>query len=196
MLIAVSPSRVDGVGCGTLTYALSGKLNRDPYLLFKTHPCSHGLSEQACREIAAAAEVLVVEPGQTIHQRHQAMTDVFLIVHGRLKQDVYDVQGKVLVSRHQVAGGQFGALSAALGEPMPIDSVAADPSTLLRFDYSRCLELTKKYDQFRLNWLRILATSIKSNLFQDRSPVRARMIGLFHQSHETRPLTKQLLERL
>ncbi|MEE2826415.1 MAG: cyclic nucleotide-binding and patatin-like phospholipase domain-containing protein [Planctomycetota bacterium] len=196
MLTADSPSRVDGIGCGPLTSALSGKLNRDPYLLFKTHPCSHGLSEQACQEIASAAEVLVVEPGHAIHQRDQAMTDVFLIVHGRLKQDVYDVQGKVLLSRYQVAGGQFGALSAALGEPMPIDSVAEDPSTLLRFDYSRCLELTKKHDRFRLNWLRILATSIKSNLFQDRSPIRPRMIGLFHQSAETRPLTKQLLGRL
>ena len=94
------------------------------------------------------------------------MTSVFLIVHGRLKQDVYDVQGKALMTRYQVAGGQFGGIAAALGEPMPIDGVAADPSTLLRFDYSRCLELTKRHDQFRLNWLWILATAIKSNLFQ------------------------------
>ncbi len=179
-----------------MTYAPSGKLNRDPYLLFKTHPCSHGLSEQACREIADAAEVVVAEPGHAIHRRDQPMTAVFLIVHGRLKQDVFDVQGKALLTRYQIAGGQFGGLSAALGEPMPIDCVAADPSTLLRFDYARCLELTKKYDQFLLNWLRILATSIKANLFQDRPPVRARMIALFHQSPDTRQLTTQLLKRL
>ncbi|MEE2781421.1 MAG: cyclic nucleotide-binding and patatin-like phospholipase domain-containing protein [Planctomycetota bacterium] len=171
-------------------------MNRDPYLLFKTHPCSHGLSEQACREIADAAEVVVAEPGHAIHRRDQPMTAVFLIVHGRLKQDVFDVQGKALLTRYQIAGGQFGGLSAALGEPMPIDCVAADPSTLLRFDYARCLELTKKYDQFLLNWLRILATSIKANLFQDRPPVRARMIALFHQSPDTRQLTTQLLKRL
>jgi predicted acylesterase/phospholipase RssA/CRP-like cAMP-binding protein len=179
-----------------LTYAPSDKLNRDPYLLLKTHPCSHGLSDQACREIAEAAEVVVAETGQAIHRRDQPMTDVFLIVHGRLKQDVYDVQGKDLLTHYQVAGGQFGGISAALGEPMPIDCVAADPSTLLRFNYSRCLELTKKYDQFRLNWLRILATSIKSNLFRDRSPVRSRMIAFFHQSSQTRQLTTQLLQRL
>ena len=179
-----------------MTYAPSDKLNRDPYLLLKTHPCSHGLSDQACREIAEAAEVVVAETGQAIHRRDQPMTDVFLIVHGRLKQDVYDVQGKDLLTHYQVAGGQFGGISAALGEPMPIDCVAADPSTLLRFNYSRCLELTKKYDQFRLNWLRILATSIKSNLFRDRSPVRSRMIAFFHQSSQTRQLTTQLLQRL
>lgn len=171
-------------------------MNRDPYLLFKTHPCSHGLSEQACREIAAAAEVVVAEPGQAIHQRDQPMTAVFLVVHGRLKQDVFNMQGKTLLTRYQIAGGQFGGLSAALGEPIPIDCVAVDPSTLLRFDYSRCLELTKKYQQFLLNWLRILANSIRSNLFQDRSPVRARIVALFHQSPETRPLTAQLLEKL
>ncbi|MDG2407725.1 MAG: cyclic nucleotide-binding and patatin-like phospholipase domain-containing protein [Pirellulales bacterium] len=165
-------------------------------MLFKTHPCSHGLSEQACREIADAAEVVVAEPGQAIHRRDQPMTSVFLIVHGRLKQDVYDVQGKPLMTRYQVAGGQFGGIAAALGEPVPIDGVAADPSTLLRFDYSRCLELTKRHDQFRLNWLRILATAIKSNLFQDRSPVRSRMVAFFHQSSETRQLTTQLLQRL
>ncbi|MCH2180937.1 MAG: patatin-like phospholipase family protein [Mariniblastus sp.] len=171
-------------------------MNRDPYLLLKTHPVSHGLSEEACREIAAAAEVVVAEPGQPIHRRDQPMTVVFLIVHGRLKQDVYDVQGKVLLTRYQIAGGQYGGLSAAIGESMPIDCVAADPSTLLRFDYERCLELTKKYDQFRLNWLRILATAIKRNLFQDRSPVRPHMIALFHASPETRQLTTQLLGRL
>ncbi len=165
-------------------------------MLLKTHPCSHGLSDQACREIAEAAEVVVAETGQAIHRRDQPMTDVFLIVHGRLKQDFYDVQGKDLLTHYQVAGGQFGGISAALGEPMPIDCVAADPSTLLRFNYSRCLELTKKYDQFRMNWLRILATSIKSNLFRDRSPVRSRMIAFFHQSSQTRQLTTQLLQRL
>ena len=171
-------------------------MNRDPYLLFKTHPCSHGLSEQACREIADAAEVVVADPGQAIHRRNEPMTAVFLIVHGRLKQDVYDVQGRVVLTRYQIAGAQFGGISAALGEPMPIDCVASDPSTLLRFDYASCLELTKRHDQFQLNWLRILANSIKTNLFHDRSPVRARMVAFFHQSSNTRPLTTQLLERL
>lgn len=171
-------------------------MNRDSYLLFKAHPCSRGLSEQACREIADAAEVVIAQPGDFINRRGQPTTSVFLIVHGRLKQDVFDVQSKVILTRYQTAGGQFGGISAALGEPMPVDCVAEDPSTLLRFDYLTCLGLTKKYDQFRLNWLRILATAIKKTLFQDRSPVRPQLVAIFHQSPATRGLTTQILERL
>ena len=93
------------------------------------------------------------------------MTSVYLIVHGRLKQEVFDVQGKVIMTRYQTAGGQYGGVSAALAEPLPLECLAEDPSTLLKFDYLQCLELAKKYEQFRLNWLRILATAIKKTLF-------------------------------
>ena len=109
-------------------------------MLFKTHPCSRGLSEPACREIADAAEVVILQPADFVNRRDQPATSVFLIVHGRLKQEVFDVQGKVIMTRYQKAGGQYGGISAAVGEPMPVDCVAEDPSTLLRFDYLKCQE--------------------------------------------------------
>ncbi len=171
-------------------------LNKDSHLLFKTHPCSRGLSEQACCEIADAAEVVIAQPGDLISRRDQPMTSVYLIVHGRLKQEVFDVQGKVITTRYQTAGGQYGGLSAALAEPLPLECLAEDPSTLLKFDYLQCLELAKKYEQFRLNWLRILATAVKTALFQDRTPVRQQLVAIFHQSSATRGLTTRILERL
>ena len=88
----------------------------DKILLFKLHPCSSGLGDDALEEIADAAEIVRCEAGHVICQVDEPVSSVYLIVHGRLRLRLFDIQGRVAMQRFQSAGGQFGGLSAVLAE--------------------------------------------------------------------------------
>lgn len=168
----------------------------DKYLLLKTHPCSYGLSSKALREIADTAELVRCEPGQFVHHAREQVKSVFLIIHGRLKLTALDGNDNVILQRFHTTGGQFGGLAAALTEPSQVDCVAEDPTTLLRLDYQAGLELTRKYGVFRRNMTQILADSLKQTLLSNRRPNPKKLVALFHQSNETRNLSRALLTRL
>ncbi len=164
--------------------------------LLKLHPCSRGLSGEALRDIAEATELIRCQPGDYVHRSDESVTSIFLIIHGRLRITLVDVNGHVIIQRYQSAGDQFGGISAALGEPVPMECVAEDPSALLKFDYKRGLELTKKYDVFRINFMKVMAESVKRAIFNDRLPAKPQLIAFFHQSDQTRGVTHKLLLRL
>jgi NTE family protein len=168
----------------------------DKVLLFKLHPCSSGLGDDALEEIAGAAEIVRYESGYVICDVDKPVSSVYLIVHGRLRLRLFDTQGRVVMQRFQSAGGQFGGLSAALAEPMPVNCTAEDPSVLLRFDYAKSLELTKKYDAFRSNFTRLISASVKQALFNEKTSARPRLIAFFHQSDTTRVVSSKILQRL
>jgi NTE family protein len=168
----------------------------DRVLQFKRHPCSRGLSDEAIEEIAQAAETIRCESGDAICRADEPVTSVYLIIHGRLRLNIVDVHGKVVVQRFQSAGGQFGGIAAALGEPAPVNCIAEDPTVLLRIDYRAASELTKKYDVFRANYTRLVAGSVKQMLFNDKVPVQPSVVTFFHQSDETRVVCRTLLNRL
>ena len=166
------------------------------HLLLKMHPCSRDLSEEALREIAESMELIRCPSGHIVHRADEPVTSVYLIVHGRLRVAAVDVQGNTVMQRYIQAGDQFGGLAAALAEPSPIVCVAEDPSTLLRIDYAEGMELTKKYDVFRINFTRILADSVKRTIFNDRLPSRPQTIAFLHQSDDTRIVSHMLLRRM
>ena len=103
--------------------------------LLKLHPCAHGLTDEALREIVESAGLLCCRPGDCIHRANDPVTSVYLIIHGRLLTKVIDTQGNIILKRFQSAGEQFGGLSAALAEPVPMECSVEGP--LLRFDYTR-----------------------------------------------------------
>ena len=164
--------------------------------LFRLHPCSRGLNDEAVRKIAEAAELIRCRPGECVHRVNDPITSVYLIIHGRLKTNVVDTNGNVIIQRFQMTGDQFGGLAAALAEPTPMECIAEDPSTLLRFDYQTGLELTKKYDVFRVNFTRVMAGSVKRMVFNDRLPSPPRMVAFLHQSDETRHVSEKLIRRI
>lgn len=164
--------------------------------LFRLHPCARGLSDEAVQEIAESAEVLHCRPGDYVQKVGEHATSIYLIIHGRMRVAMLDIQGNLVLQRYQSAGDQFGGLAAALAEPVPMECVAEDPSTLLKFEYSRSQELAKKYDAFRVNFLRAMADTIKHTLFNDRMPTRPHLVAFFHQSDETRIVTQRLFRRL
>jgi NTE family protein len=164
--------------------------------LLKLHPCSRGLSEDALQEIAESAELIQCSPGAYVHRTGEPVTAIYLVIHGRIRVSVVDLQGRKIMDRYQGAGGQFGGVAAALAEPSPVECVAQDPSTLLKIDYRKCLELTKKHDVFRVNFARTMAESVKNSIFNDRLPNRPRIVAFFHQADGTRIVSQKLFRRL
>ena len=171
-------------------------MTENKLLLLKMHGCAIGLSEEALKEIAEASELLRCKTGDYIHHANQKIHSVFLIIHGRLKFSMVDVQGNVILERHQTAGGQFGAIGAALSEPTEVDAIAQEPTTLLRIDYSTAFELTKKYDQFRKNFTKLIADQARGFLYQNKYRNRPAIVSIVHEAPASRPLTLSLINRL
>jgi NTE family protein len=168
----------------------------DKFLLLKIHGCANGLADEVIHEIAQACELVRCQSGEVLHRANQPFHSVYLIVHGRIRQSLIDIQGNVAMERQQTAGGQIGALAAALGEPSPIELVAEEPTTLLKLGYPRIVELTKKHDLFREKFSRMVAETMRDVLLKDRRRKKPGIVAIFHQSSVTRPLTRRLLERL
>ena len=126
----------------------------DKLLLFKSHECSKGLSNEALKEISDAAELVQFDSGEYLHRANEPMTSVYLVVHGRLRQALVDMHGNDLLLRFLTCGMQFGALGAAQAEPIPVNVVAQEPSALLKLDFQKVLEFTRKHATFGLNLTR------------------------------------------
>ncbi len=171
-------------------------MTEDKFLLLKMHGCSDGLSDEVVREIADECELIKFDSGEYLHQANQSFHSIFLLIHGRIKQSLIDTQGNVMLQRFQTAGGQIGVMAAALGEPQPINIVAEEPTTVLRLNYQKALELTKQHEVFRANFSRIVADSVRNLLLKDRRQKKPARVAIFHQSPVSRSLTRILIKRL
>ncbi|WDI41995.1 patatin-like phospholipase family protein [Bremerella sp. P1] len=93
-------------------------------------------------------------------------------------------------------GESIGLIWAAMSEPLPMSAVAVEPSTVLMLDYEKALELTAQSPELRSHWNQKLAGSIRSHLIGDSKISDTSIVVVFHQSEQTRPLTKRLINRL
>jgi CRP-like cAMP-binding protein len=164
--------------------------------LLKLHPCAWGLSEETLTEVASAMELIRCHPGDVVHRPGDVISAIYLVIHGRLKTTLLDMNGRAVMQRFQTAGGQFGGVAAALNEPSPMECLAEDPSTLLKIDYVKSLELTKKHDAFRINFAWAMAESVKRIVFNDRLPSRPKLVAFMHQDEATRVVSQKLYGRL
>jgi predicted acylesterase/phospholipase RssA/CRP-like cAMP-binding protein len=168
----------------------------DKFLLLKMHPCTSGLNDEAIREIANEAELLRFESGDVVHRPNEIVTSLDFIVAGRLNISFIDKQGNLTAQRYQTAGGQYGILSAALGEPSGVKCVAEDPTSLLRIDFQVVLSLTKTHEIFRLNLLRMTADGIRQLLYKGKHLSKPHLVAIFHEKPETRELSRRVIQRL
>jgi NTE family protein len=175
---------------------LGVSITTDKLLLFRSHECSKGLDDDAQKEICDAAELVQLDSGEYLHRSNQAMTSVFLIVHGRLKQSLIDMYGNVLLQRFLTRGSQFGALGAAQTESMAVDVIAVEPSAALKIDFETTRRFTRTHEAFGLNLTRSIANMVRQVLMSDRRPKKPAVVTVFHESQASRPLTRRLIRRL
>ena len=171
-------------------------MSDDKFHFLKMHDCSTGLEDEAMQEISDHAELVRYEPGEVIHPFDQVLETVYLVVQGRVKATAYNMNGQETMQRILSRGNQFGGLAAALGEPLPLTVVSHGHSALLKFHYQDALQLTLKHPKFRENMARMVAQDAKKLVFGHKERKKPYLVALFHESPDSRELTRRLLERL
>jgi len=168
----------------------------DKIQLLKLHPVTQGLNDEAVAEIARAAEIVRCEAGHVLCHPNASVTSIYLVIHGRLKLELMDLHGRVVVTRFQGRGGQIGGVAASLGEPQPFICSSEVPSTLLRLDYSTALGLAHKHEAFRANYAHLMAESVRQAIFHEKTARPPRISAFFHLSSATRVVSRTAMERL
>jgi len=171
-------------------------ITEDKLLLFRSHECSRGLSDEALQEISGAAELVQLDSGDYLHHANEVVSSVYLIVHGRLEQSIVDLHGHVLFQRSLLPGSQFGVLAVVQADPVPVDVIAVEPSVALKLDAETTLRFTRKHETFGLNLTHSISNMVRQVLMYDRQLKKPSLVTLFHESQQSRSLTRRLIQRL
>lgn len=164
--------------------------------LLKLHEYFRGASDDALREVAAAARVTHHQAGEVVHEANAPLATVGFVLRGRLKAVRVDARGGESLFRMIDRGEQFGMMVGALAEPVPVRVVALEPTKVLSLAYDEAMDLTFRHPDLRRLWLSSFAGSLKRHFF-GAAPKRAPMVlALVHETPATRPLTGRLIDRL
>ena len=159
-------------------------------------PWTKGISEQAIAEIIDASEFLEVAEGEIIHRARETMTSVYFVTRGRLWESFSDLFGKKVLERPMVRGACLGMFSVAQPEDCRVDIKATEPTSLLKLSFDELLRLTAKYRVFQMSLYRLASDEVRQVVNVDRKRKQPLTVGVIHQSRESRPLTRMLVERL
>jgi predicted acylesterase/phospholipase RssA/CRP-like cAMP-binding protein len=170
--------------------------HEENFIHLKRHPCSNGLSDDQIRTIAEATELVHVEPEAYVHRANQTVSAIHLVVQGGLKATIQDSHGAQTEMRSLRRGSQFGVLAGARIEPIPLNLIASEPSTLLRLDYQKMLEFAAKFPPFQLSLFRLVGDEVRKQLSIDRILERPPVVTVVHHTPHSRPLTPSLIRRL
>lgn len=164
--------------------------------LFRLHPASDGLDHEALSEISSALELVRFESGEYVLQGNEVATAVYLIVRGRLRVKFLGSDGGTIMERALFPGDQFGSVAAVMGESALLECIAVDPSTVLKLEYRKGIELCRRYPPLRNNFVQLVARSVKNAIIGENPQNRPRTAGFFHQSSITRQISARLFDRL
>jgi CRP-like cAMP-binding protein len=87
-----------------------------------------GISDAACRELAARALTRVYDPGDTLFSAGASARGLYVIVRGRVRV-VRDAGGRRHVLHEEGPGGTLGEVPLFEGGGYPATAVAAEPTT-------------------------------------------------------------------
>lgn len=164
--------------------------------LLKLHEYFRGASDDALREVVAAARVTHHPAGEVVHEANAPVATVGFVLRGRLKAVRVDARGGESLFRMIDRGEQFGLMVGALTEPVPVRVVALEPTAVLNLDYDEAMDLTFRHPDLRRLWLSTFAGGLRKHFFgaaRKRAPM---VLALVHETPATRPLAGRLLDRL
>lgn len=171
-------------------------MQEEPCSLLKVHDYFHGISDEILADVAEQVDVVQFDTGDCVHQANDPFTQVGFLVRGRLKTVIVDQDGSEKLFRFTHRGEQFGMVSAALPESVPLRIIAVEPSMVLLLPYEAGLELTRQHPELRRRWNECLAGSLRKAFLGDQPIRKSNILTVFHERSSSRGLVKQLLDRL
>jgi NTE family protein len=164
--------------------------------LLKRHEYFRGISDAILGEIASFAKVTNYDAAAVILQPTDTLTSVSFILRGRLKAVRLDSRGEEHLFRIIEQGDQYGLMLGGLGESFPVRIFALEPSTILRLDYEKAMELTLLHPDLRRQWLQTYARKLRRHLFEPAAARAPKLLAMIHLSPATRNLAQQMIGRL
>jgi len=164
--------------------------------LLQKHEYFRGISGAILEEIASFAKVTNYDAAAIIHQPNDSLTSVCFILRGRLKAVQVDSRGDEHPFRIIERGDQYGIMLGGLGESLPVRIFALEPSTILRLDYEKAMELTLLHPDLRRQWVQTYARSLRRHLFEPASARAPKLLAMIHESLATRNIAQEIIGRL
>ena len=171
-------------------------MNAEILSLLKVHEYFRGIPDEVMQEVLKDAKVTHHGAGDVLHEADTLVTEIGFVLSGRVKAVRVDARGTESLFRIIERGDQLGMMVGALSEPVPIRVVALEPSTILRLDYERALELSLRYPELRRLWLTTFSGHLRKHFFGVTTKRAPAMLALFHESPATRPVAERLAGRL
>jgi predicted acylesterase/phospholipase RssA/CRP-like cAMP-binding protein len=168
----------------------------DVFPLLQVHEYFRDLPDEVLQEVVRSAWVTQHPTGEVVHEADTLLTALGFVLRGRLKAVRVDARGTESLFRMIERGEQFGLMLGAVSEPVPIRVVALEPSTLLRLDYERGIDLTFRYPELRRLWLTTFAGSLRKHFFGTATRHAPMLLALVHESPASRRVAERLIDRL
>src|SRR5215475_11862302 len=121
--------------------------------LLKAHEYFRGVSDAVVGEIARLGTVTSYDVAAVVHQLNDPLASICFVLRGRVKAVRVDSRGDEQLFQMFERGEQYGMILGGLGESLPVRLYAVEPSTILRLDHEKSMELMLRYPELRRPWL-------------------------------------------
>jgi CRP-like cAMP-binding protein len=164
--------------------------------LLKAHEYFRGVSDAVLGEIARIGTITNYDAAAVVHQLNDPLSSICFILRGRLKTVRVDSRGDDHLFQIFERGEQYGMMLGGLGESIPLRIFALEPSTILRLDHEKSMELVLLYPELRRQWLQSYARSLRRRFLEPTAGQAPKVLAVLHQSPATRNLAQKIIGRL
>ncbi len=171
-------------------------MDNDVIDLLKAHEYFRGVSDTALGEIARFGTITNYDTAAVVHQLNDPLSSICFILRGRLKSVRVDSRGDEHLFQMFERGEQYGMILGGLGESIPVRIFALEPSTILRLDHEKSMELVLLHPDLRRQWLQSYARSLRRRFLEPTAGQSPKVIAMLHQSPATRNLAQKIIGRL
>ena len=167
-----------------------------PHLLLKSHNYFRDLSDEIIDDLAEHVRVKKFQPGDVVNESNETNDDIQFVVEGRIKVVRVEGNGIEILFGMAGRGDQLGMIMSALSEPMPLRSIAVEPTTLLMLDQEKAFEISARHPDLRRQWRSKLAGALAKHFLKDDRSSKKLVVACFHGSKESRRFTNDLIQEL
>ena len=171
-------------------------MDNDVIDLLKAHEYFRGVSDTALGEIARFGTITNYDTAAVVHQLNDPLSSICFILRGRLKSVRVDSRGDEHLFQMFERGEQYGMILGGLGESIPVRIFALEPSTILRLDHEKSMELVLLHPDLRRQWLQSYARSLRRRFLEPTAGQSPKVLAMLHQSPATRNLAQKIIGRL
>ena len=164
--------------------------------LLKAHEYFRGVGDAILGEIARFGTITNHDAAAIVHELDDPLASICFVLRGRLKAVRVDSHGVEQLFQMFERGEQYGMILGGLGESLPVRIFALEPSTILRLDHEKAMELTLLYPDLRRQWLQSYARSLRRRFLEPAAGQAPKLLAMLHQSPSTRNLAQKIIDRL